>query len=333
MNNKFQFLMVKEFKQFFDLKDEECVLILKKSIYPNPLEIKNASEVAAYGNWKEIYFIDFDFSKNTISLLKNDILFHKKVTRILKGYERIDNLVFGNYKNIGYRTLQVKYKNIQSYYLDEGNSTVLFYHSRLSKWNLINNINFFTLTRLLTGFVVKPPSKVNFFTNYNLQSNHNTTIIKFEYTRSLSNIEVDKGVVYFAGMPLVELNFIDKELYWQLMINVKKHFPNHEIFYLPHRSEYIFSENDFKEIGINLLKNEIPFELFLMQQNKVPEIIASFWSTVLNSYNIFKDHANYNAFYINPKILKNHIEIDIQKHYDYYKDNFDEKYFKIVYDY
>ena len=41
MNTKLQLLIVEEFKHFFALKDEECILILKRDIKPNLSQIIN----------------------------------------------------------------------------------------------------------------------------------------------------------------------------------------------------------------------------------------------------------------------------------------------------
>lgn len=136
---------------------------------------------------------------------------------------------------------------------------------------------------------IKDYPKYALFTVFNIK-NSNLKIIKnnFSYIKSKINIskKINENIIYLLGTGLFLHPKREFGLKLYLEDFVKKN-ENKEIIYFPHRSENTII-NSYKNLSAYITK--VPIEIFILQNNYLPQMIAGFYSVALyNLRNIIGD--------------------------------------------
>lgn len=217
-------------------------------------------------------------------------------TRFILNTKNYQKVIIGNYNNIaGYLlTLRFDKKNKEVILLDDGLATIEIYKNRAIK-QIFSNHNLFGgrfqkyYRKLFQIDGNKGVKSITFFTFFDLLKIAPSNFDQVVYvpdSRKSSNYKINGKSVWFIGSPLVELNFIDKDVFNDLMKKLSFKFKNNniEMSYIYHRFE---KEKDF---NFEDLKFNKPLEVVFFEQNVLPKTVISFYSTALvNLASIYDD--------------------------------------------
>ncbi|NEW61143.1 hypothetical protein GSY74_07600 [Sulfurovum sp. bin170] len=148
--------------------------------------------------------------------------------------------------------------------------------------------------------------KLNFFTMFQLPQYQDEIIIthKFEALREQYNLSSDTNkddTIYFLGQPLDRVIDISSEQYLRYLKTIFEKYKqeNKSIIYIPHRAENknLLDEIEvMDEYNLQILKPDIAFELYVLDNRINITHIASFTSTALSSIKKLFPSAKVEAF-------------------------------------
>ena len=205
-------------------------------------------------------------------------------------------LFIGNYFSGFSRIARLLYPNRKTIYLDDGAQTTKLYYDNKK----INLFSYFSFDELFAGRIYK---------------HHNFEYLKHRLRGKSQN--VIKGTIFFIGTPLVENNLIEASQYDKLLKSLLIHYKDYNIRYFPHRFEDLRKLRSIE--GLNIETINMPFELYILQCNTLPEKIVSFYSAALYTINsMVGDVSEVEAFRIPESyFIDIHYADKISKLYDY----------------
>ncbi len=114
----------------------------------------------------------------------------------------------------------------------------------------------------------------------------------FSYLKKVltGNYLSEENTWHFLGSPVVEKDLIDLNRYLNILSDsIERNKPFGKPIYFFHRSENVSHKLELiKELGFDIIFNDMPYELYMLKQHKTPKAIASLHSTSLfNAKNIF----------------------------------------------
>lgn len=134
------------------------------------------------------------------------------------------------------------------------------------------------------------PTKLTFFTQYNLNVKKEDTVIKYqveEMSNSLTNLIREESI--FVGTGLVEVNMMKESVYLALLRKVYEGIKYTKCYYYPHRKESIKKLQLIEQMGFVIKRIDEPFESMFAKQNELPGLCCSFFTTGV-LYNIAKSN-------------------------------------------
>lgn len=208
-----------------------------------------------------------------------------------------DYLFLGNYFSGFAKLVKMLYPTRKTIYLDDGAQTTKLYYDN---------------------------KKVNLFSYYFFKELYPERIYvhhNFEFTKSKlteKNQTIDSNTVFFIGAALTENNLISVDNYDKLFSAVVNCYKDYRIVYLPHRFEDANKYNKYSTVDI--LKPNMPVELYLLQLNELPRKVVSFYSAALYTINsLFGNVLEVESIKIPLNIFTNtHYAEKIEKLYDYF---------------
>jgi len=248
-----------------------------------------------------------------INLLK---LLPKKYEKLVIGHY-FDNICVFAARILRYKKLVV---------LDDGVSTLAI-NKLNSKTSPYGRINF---KQKIFNFFFHSPKNFIFFTIFFDHLDNNNLCVKSKNNLTFLSDQVlpnfSENCVYFIGDPVVEEQLISLDDYLVFL----KHLSNkYKLIYFPHRNESEANLLRYRGVGVETRSLNVSFEIYLVQNNIIPNKLISFHSTALFTsrliLNKFLDKIKF--YYIeldqkDEKIKKNQHLIYIQ---DFFKTNGFEK--------
>lgn len=319
-----QLLNAVEAKYYFDLKTDDCVLIIMgdRKSQPQILTLSNVlnewrsviilNEVNLFFGdplkvnkdfplWKRIWqsgvFAKSFFNVRRLNRISNKL---GNVNHIFMGYARY--IYMRHFVNI------TRHENV--FLLDDGHATLQLAKERRqgtaqnAQTDLTKRIKLWA-KRYLQGVQHEEKESLCFFTIYDVSADGNDRVIRhnFEHIRSkLSGLDVT-DTVYFLGSPVVRAGVINQPDYVTHLTRVRDYFQDKNLVYVAHRRE---SQQHLEEISQNLnmkvIKFDYPIEYQLAVVGPRPEILASFFSSALDSCRlIFGDYMKIVSFKLDVK--------------------------------
>lgn len=258
------------------IKDFNVLIVCNKE---NTARLEVNSTLKLY-DWDKVIYLPPSFILN----LKNSSL--KFLINLFYSWIRLNVINFKGSSIIGnditiffrYITKNKKIKNIV--FIDDGNGTIN-YNSKNPYEEFKGRSNKFIYKFLAIHKHVFFPNI--FFTAYpeSIKPLSNQKIItnNFAYINNLKKNTVTIEKVYFIGDPHVERGYMSKEEYIEALIVLNNLFDNN-LIYVPR----IYEGNDkLNEIRnhMQVLKNDTPFENFIVTSEFLPTALVAFHSTVL----------------------------------------------------
>lgn len=297
-----QLLNAIEAKHHFNLQTEDCVLIILGDRKSQPQTLALANQV---GEWGELLILDevplfFNHPLDRSSSFLNDIwktrLFRKsffyvrRLNRISKLFGKVDYIFIGYARYVYMRHFINTTPHEKVFLLDDGNATLQLAKERRKGIKsavpgLKKRINL-GFKRIFQGVKNQQKEILDFFTIYDVIAGKEDRIIKndFSYIRSKIDTLTVTEDVYFLGSPLSETGIIEQQVYIEILRKVKEYFSGRNLLYVVHRRENKSKlEEISNKLGLELVLFEYPIEYQLAIIGPRPSILASFFSSALDS--------------------------------------------------
>lgn len=322
-----QLLNAIEAKTYYQLKNEDSLLLLQNGEIPESLEQMKSMINADI--WPNVRIVGT--GKGKISWFTRMIALKK----IAKKVGQINLLFLGDYRS----DLMKDFANTVNYkklvVIDDGAATINTYKnlvgkeeinvnhfSNLSKTEMIKNI-----TKKILYFGNAPssftPKQIDLFTVYNLPSENRVKVHKNEYYyhKSINKQKLVEGKIYFLGAPLSEKKVIkSNEEYFNYLLLIKESLPKLPIVYVPHRAEESDKIRKIKELGFNIEQNHTCVEHMMIYSNTIPEYIISFYSSALiNLKKMMSPEVKIISYQLPYEDLEPKMRSTIKSVYDYYE--------------
>lgn len=135
------------------------------------------------------------------------------------------------------------------------------------------------------GYRTDLPRELTFFSIYDvpvrtpdrLRSN------RLEFLREGLHFD-PQGPVFFIGSCLPDVEVISFEQFFELFRAAHQWMGGREIIYFPHRRELLDRKRKFFDsLGVRMARPDLPFELELMHGTMKPSMVATFYSTALDT--------------------------------------------------
>lgn len=282
----------------------ECIYAMNKESDFNVLIVCNKENTVRAEVVSSLNFYQWDrviyLPPTCLLSLKSDIF--KYVFNLIFSYIRINMINFkkadliGNDITIFYRYATKKRGIDKIVFIDDGSGTINF--CKENPYIKLKNPKNKFIYRFLGIEKHVIPIDI-FFTAYPdfilKHKNNKQDLIanEFEYLKKTKLKQNKSDLVYFIGDPHVERGYISQEKYLQILINCKKRFGDNFI-YIPRIFE---RENKLLEISkhVKVVRNEMPFELFIAKTEEFPKALVAYHSSVL--FNVNKIFANTIDYY------------------------------------
>jgi len=178
------------------------------------------------------------------------------------------------------------FPDAEHYLLDDGTSTINFpafrYEGRRPEHLPAG------CSLPLLGYETKLPAKLTFFSIYDVgvQPPDEARRNRLKFLQNRLQFELG-GPVFFIGSCLPDVEVISFEQFFQLFRAVRHRLGEREIVYFPHRRELLDRKREFfREMGVRLAQPDLPFELELVHGSIKPSVVATFYSTALDTLRI-----------------------------------------------
>lgn len=333
VSSPLQFINALEAKHYFNYFSENCILLIFQDSGKNRHTIHRIKNMIKETDWYKVYYIGGGSSKTSWIRSLTQLSRIKKYIFSVKDIFVGDFLVHELMKDF---INNINYDNV--YLLDDGNKTLTYHElsagndvsiKETSIKDFVRNI----IKKYFFRFSVNYPyifKKLNYFTIYNLRQKNNEIIIKNDYQHIKRLIDNKDSLerVWFLGCDLPECNIVSEKIYLDYLEKIKNYFSPQEIIYIPHRFENMTKLKKIEQvIGIEIYNTQTCIEYELCQQKNLPNTLASFFCSALDTCNqIYRDKINIKSFIINPSYIDVKIKDHVQEIYSYYhknyKDNF-----------
>ncbi len=298
-----QFINAIEAKNHFQTNNNILVLIYNK--LENENDANQQLNLLVEKDWDQIihYNLENIYKYTRVFYQVNLIKYFKKYN-----FSYIFSGEFGSMNQIILANLTTD----QIYLLDDGTATI-FTYQKLLDTNYFSKLSFYKKLKLLRykffNLEYNIKQNINFFTIYNIKSLNNIKVKKhdFNYLKSniIKNVKSTKNI-YFLGQNLAENSYMTEDSYLKYIKKTIKYF-DHNIIYIPHRSETITEKyNSLISEKFIIQKSNAPIETTLINKKISPIIIISFFSSAL--FTLEKIFTNSKIYAI--KLDKNDIESD-----------------------
>ena len=204
----------------------------------------------------------------------------------LGGLSEVSRVYIGNYAAGMAVAAANLFPEAEHYLLDDGTSTINFPAFRY-EGHRPEHLPAARSAPLL-GYETKLPRELTFFSIYDVGVRPPDKVRANCLTFLQNSQQFDPtGPVFFIGSCLPDVEVISFAQFFQLFRAARKWLGDREIVYFPHRRELLDRKRDFfRELGVQVAHQELPFELELIRGAIKPSAIATFYSTALDTLRI-----------------------------------------------
>ncbi len=321
-----------EAKHYFRFKPEDCTLCIFQG--GNAINQLQLAKVIDVNEWDQLYIVPMP-SETKIGWL----ISLRYIKNILKSIGTIGYLFIGDYRLDLMRHFVNSCKFETLYALDDGNATINIFKTRKRGIDILekghsNSYKFFL--KRLAGMNLKPITKMNYFTLYDLKSYGGGKIVKnnYNYLKLHASNITESNAVYFLGTELdysYESPIMKNELYIEYLKRIIEYFRDQELIYFSHRAEPPAKLRFIAdELNLTVKRLDIPIECYLTNTSKVPKCISGFYSTAFdNIRNIFGGDMEFVSFRIKNEFINPLYRDEINNIYNFYRQHYFE-HFEIV---
>lgn len=237
----------------------------------------------------------------------------RRADRIAASIGSAENLVLGNYRrryDEHMRHIANRLDYARLYLLDVGTDTLRIHADRQLDWEdrerhrqsgaHIAATPPDSLRKRPPGWDTRGAESVTYFTTYDLKPAPGDVVVRNTFAHLRSTVGGTRSSrVLFAGQPILDQGYVDRETYTTLLSRVRNHFSGSSAVYVVHPRESATQLEIVKSLGFEIERHVAPFEYAVSFGGEHPGCIASFFSSVLeNSAAIFAGSMPIKAFEI-----------------------------------
>lgn len=218
------------------------------------------------------------------SILKARLRLHK----VLKRVKQSDNIIVSQIANPYMRLIikRCKYLLSNVIVVDDGASTLVEYDiltkdGALTVDNEAQKTNSILtqIEQLIFSTEEIQSKQVVYFTFWPLKANGPKLLPRNNFQTLINKRKKYKQEcsVYFIGQPWVHAGWVNEETYTEYILKIASYYANKKLnfIYFPHRNE----TPTMLEGKIKIRRPDIPFELYLINKETLPKVVAGFFST------------------------------------------------------
>lgn len=303
-----QLLNAIEAKNYYNIKDDECVLVIlgdskSYSQLINLASISNQWEHIVMLSSVSLMFFDpwqttaIDTKNTNKSIMRSTFFTIRRLNRMAKNIGTVIRIFIGDYNYLYMRHFINLVPHSETVLLDDGTATMEVGRRRLSNIdeNEIPNIEKAVkiyAKRIMLGLNDKDPKRLTFFSAYDIETRNNDKVIKnsFRYLKSASKSMTKDNSVYFLGSPLIETGVVSQKDYIAQLSLIKEYYINKEVIYISHRREDKENLNFIRrDLNIKICSFDYPIEYQISILGPVPSVVSSFVSSALENIRLIMD--------------------------------------------
>jgi hypothetical protein len=174
----------------------------------------------------------------------------------------------------------------EQYLLDDGTSSINFPAFRYEGVRP-EHLPAAKSVRLL-GYNTRLPEALTFFSLYDVPLRPPDRLRPNRLTFLHDALTFDpEGPVFFIGSCLPDVEVITFDQFFDLFRAARRRLGDRPVIYYPHRRELMDRKHDFfQNVGVTIAEPSLPFELELIHGERKPSVVATFYSTALDSLRI-----------------------------------------------
>lgn len=199
-----------------------------------------------------------------------------KVKQIKWKYRSFTKIFFSNYNSWIQHFIIKQYKPQQTVLLSDGTGIISIASLRKKDKSIPFKGSRFFINKVLD---LSPLENLHFYSPWKLDVAKSDSVEVFNFNSSRTS-KVNEEKVYFVGSPLVELGYHDKEKHLDYLRQIRSRFGKSEFFYFSHRREKDRNLQQYQFFG-EIVRDKIPFEERMAQEEELPGIVISYISSVL----------------------------------------------------
>lgn len=231
-------------------------------------------------------------SPTTGSSIKHRIAAYAKHIPYLKS-QQYTHVFFSNIRQHWQRDIVCSLPNASPVLMDDGNSTVMLYdlhfrHQRFFEFPQdtdVKRVNESADLRSHYQISTQPPESLTLFTIFALEPLPWVNIVHNPLSSLVTrHPQCSDQQVLLLGIGGVALNFISESRYIALLQQVGHKFKGKQITYIPHRITTRKTLDSIQQqTGFNVIRLDVPVELWLSREKKPPASLVSFFSASLST--------------------------------------------------
>jgi hypothetical protein len=322
----FQMLNAIEARHSLQEPEDECHLV-----YCRGVSDANARQIESMidpDEWSSVHFLEDKESPLTLRRRAH------RLAEIWREYSPVDRLIVGHFGFSLARNLARTFRPAETVVLDDGTASHRNYESRFEEvqGGEGRKVAFYKrlplvrwAKRAILGIDARPYPAVTHFSIYRHRIHACDRYLPntFRHWRAKRKATSTSEEIYFLGGCLVELGIVSAATYNNLLATAARAYRGRPVSYLPHRREdHARVRAVAAQTGWSVLNPGVPVEMHLLQRDILPGLLASAYSTALDScYTLFSDLGmNFEAFVLRPQDFLRPGQADfVDLVYDYYR--------------
>jgi hypothetical protein len=289
ISSPLQLISLKEFENKYKGLDLEIFVFITEDDDTIKRQIKFTSE-----------FLNLNISNYIVS--KSSVIKYLKLI-LMFSFKQYNLLILGSYFNsiFFFTHLITKFKKLV--FVDDGSETFFIKKINLARHSFFGKLFNWRYPINSFHFSFYEGLDINYF-DYN----------DFSYLKNFSEKKPVGDFIVLLGSNFVESNQMSFYDYNSRIEHIKKKFNSKKIIYIPHRREY---ESNYVNYGLEVVKPDTCFEIFLLKMDRLPTYIIGFFSTALITSKMIIDNA------VKTEILNYPVPFKPSEIYDVFLELFD----------
>jgi len=258
--------------------------------------------------WDRIFYIEQKSGrwKNLFTLYNS-----YKFSFLYKG--KIDKYFFGEYRSLPMALLGVFLQPNEFILMDDGSFTITAQNYYIRKGIIPYS------RKTLFKFFEKKFKSINvpnLFSFYKLELKEGQ--VNYYELPEKYEVKIDQGTAFFFGSKFSESNsmLLSDEL--SILKEVKGKYKDYSFFYIPHRDESEHKLTEITKLGYLIKKLKKPAEVYFDEVDVMPEVVFSYYSTVLYSSYIRFDNVKLVSVDVFEKLTSGKAKLNAKEIYKYY---------------
>jgi hypothetical protein len=342
IRSPYSYLNALELRNSLSLTAEECYLVIGFKNY-NDIDIQQFKGLCNEQDWVRVSYVPINMdayllynkfgesgSFGVLDKSREMKKFVQSVGEVLPSADDVYGVVVQNIEDYLFLHVGNYLDPNVIYCLDEGARTICTALERSGNDSNSGSQKFGqyvkrNIMELLYGYKVSPISSIHYFTCYNVPLRKNDAILVNTYEllrKKIRDIPKDGNTLLFIGSSLSEVGVVSEEYYLYCLKEISRYYYGKKICYVAHRGDCEEKLRKIeKDLGMTVVKYNIPFELVISQGESIPYGVVSFYSSVLvNCYKMFADNLKVVSVRLDYNELSNRHKDDIINVYNYFEE-------------